>query len=67
MVLSKRSLVVGVAALIGAGVLTTGAGLHLSKSWALFKPSPKETVDEVFGSISRLAAFLQAHDPVTAI
>ncbi len=48
MVLSKRSLVVGVAALIGAGVLTTGAGLHLSKSWALFKPSPKETVDEVW-------------------
>jgi carboxyl-terminal processing protease len=48
MVLSKRSLVVGVAALVGAGVLTTGAGLHLSKSWALFKPSPKETVDEVW-------------------
>ena len=48
MVLSKRSLTVGVAALIGAGVLTTGAGLHLSKSWALFKPSPKETVDEVW-------------------
>jgi carboxyl-terminal processing protease len=48
MVLSKRNLVVGVAALIGAGILTTGAGLHLSKSWALFKPSPKETVDEVW-------------------
>jgi carboxyl-terminal processing protease len=48
MVLSKRNLVIGVAALIGAGVLTTGAGLHLSKSWALFKPSPKETLDEVW-------------------
>jgi carboxyl-terminal processing protease len=48
MVLSKRNLVIGVAALIGAGVLTTGAGLHLSKSWAIFKPSPKETLDEVW-------------------
>jgi carboxyl-terminal processing protease len=48
MVLSKRNLVLGVAALIGAGVLTTGAGLHLSKSWAIFKPSPKETLDEVW-------------------
>jgi carboxyl-terminal processing protease len=48
MVLSKRSLVLGVTALVSAGVLTTGAGLHLSKSWALFKPSPKETVDEVW-------------------
>jgi carboxyl-terminal processing protease len=48
MVLSKRNLVLGVAALVGAGVLTTGAGLHLSKSWAIFKPSPKETLDEVW-------------------
>jgi carboxyl-terminal processing protease len=48
MVLSKRNLVLGVTALVGAGVLTTGAGLHLSKSWAIFKPSPKETLDEVW-------------------
>jgi carboxyl-terminal processing protease len=48
MVLSKRNLALGVTALVGAGVLTTGAGLHLSESWALFKPSPKETVDEVW-------------------
>jgi carboxyl-terminal processing protease len=48
MVLSKRNLVLGVAALVGAGVFTTGAGLHLSKSWAIFKPSPKETLDEVW-------------------
>jgi carboxyl-terminal processing protease len=48
MVLSKRNLVLGLAALVGAGVLTTGAGLHLSKSWAIFKPSPKETLDEVW-------------------
>jgi carboxyl-terminal processing protease len=48
MALSKRNLVLGVAALVGAGVLTTGAGLHLSKSWAIFKPSPKETLDEVW-------------------
>jgi carboxyl-terminal processing protease len=48
MVLSKRNLVLGITALVGAGVLTTGAGLHLSKSWAIFKPSPKETLDEVW-------------------
>jgi carboxyl-terminal processing protease len=48
MVLSKRNLALGVAALVGAGVLTTGAGLDLSKSWAIFKPSPKETLDEVW-------------------
>jgi carboxyl-terminal processing protease len=53
MVLSKRNLVLGVAALVGAGVLTTGAGLQLSKSWAIFKPSPKETVDEVWQIIDR--------------
>jgi carboxyl-terminal processing protease len=48
MVLSKRNLVLGITVLVGAGALTTGAGLHLSKSWALFKPSPKETLDEVW-------------------
>ncbi|MGB8701618.1 MAG: carboxyl-terminal processing protease CtpC, partial [Thermosynechococcaceae cyanobacterium] len=48
MVLSKRGLALGAAAIVGAGVLATGAGLRLSKSWAQFKPSPKETIDEVW-------------------
>jgi carboxyl-terminal processing protease len=52
MVLSKRTLILGATALMGAGVLVTGAGLHWSRSWALFKPSPKETVDEVWQVIN---------------
>jgi carboxyl-terminal processing protease len=52
MVLSKRALVLSTTALLGVGVVVTGAGLHWSKSWALFKPSPKETVDEVWQVIN---------------
>jgi carboxyl-terminal processing protease len=45
--LSKRSLALGATALIGAGVVT-GVGFYVSKSWALFRPSPKEVIDEVW-------------------
>jgi carboxyl-terminal processing protease len=48
MMVSPRNLTLGAAALVGAGILATGTGLHLSKSWALFKSSPKETIDEVW-------------------
>jgi carboxyl-terminal processing protease len=48
MVLSKRNLALSAAALLGAGVLAAGAGSYSPKSWALFKPSPKETIDEVW-------------------
>jgi carboxyl-terminal processing protease len=47
MSLSKRSLALGATALLGAGI-ATGAGFRLSKSWALFKASPKEVIDEVW-------------------
>ncbi len=52
MVISKRSLVLGATALVGSGVVITGAGLHLSKSWAL-RNSPKEIVDEVWQVVNR--------------
>lgn len=52
MVISKRSLVLGATALVGAGVVVTGTGLHLSRSWAL-RNSPKEIVDEVWQVINR--------------
>jgi carboxyl-terminal processing protease len=48
MVASKRNLFLGTVALFGAGTLAVGIGLHSTKSWALFKPSPKETIDEVW-------------------
>jgi carboxyl-terminal processing protease len=48
MVASKRNLFLGTVALVGAGTLAVGIGLHSTKSWALFKPSPKETLDEVW-------------------
>lgn len=48
MAFPMRSLLLGAAALAGSGVLAIGAGLHLSKSWALFKASPKEVIDEVW-------------------
>ncbi len=48
MVLSKRDLILGATALVGAGFFVTGTGLRLSKSWASFKSSPKETIDEVW-------------------
>lgn len=48
MVISKRGLVVGTTALLSIGVAVTGAGIHLSKSWAVFRESPKELIDEVW-------------------
>ncbi|MCM1983448.1 carboxyl-terminal processing protease CtpC [Lyngbya confervoides] len=49
MVISTRGLVLGTTALLGTGVVVTGAGLsQLPSSWALFKESPKETIDEVW-------------------
>ncbi len=47
MSLSKRSLALGATVLIGAGVVT-GVGFYFSKSWALFRPSSKEVIDEVW-------------------
>ncbi|MGB7415032.1 MAG: carboxyl-terminal processing protease CtpC [Thermosynechococcaceae cyanobacterium] len=52
MVFSKRGLVLGATALVGASVVLTGAGLHFSKSLAVFKESPKEIVDEVWQVIN---------------
>ena len=52
MAVSKRGFVLGATALVGASVVITGAGLHFSKSWALFKESPKEIVDEVWQVIN---------------
>lgn len=52
MVISKRGLVLGATALVGASVVVTGAGLHFSKSWALLKEGPKEIVDEVWQVIN---------------
>lgn len=52
MVFSKRGLVLGATALVGASVVLTGAGLHFSKSWALLKEGPKEIVDEVWQVIN---------------
>ena len=48
MVISKRGLVLAATALVGTGVVVTGAGLSRLPSWALFKESPKETIDEVW-------------------
>jgi carboxyl-terminal processing protease len=48
MIVSQRNLTLCAIALVGAGVLATGTGQHFSKSWALFKSSPKETIDEVW-------------------
>lgn len=48
MVFSKRGLVLAATALVGTGVVVTGAGLSRLPSWALFRESPKETIDEVW-------------------
>ncbi|MGF1601869.1 MAG: carboxyl-terminal processing protease CtpC [Thermosynechococcaceae cyanobacterium] len=52
MVISKRGLVLGATALVGASIVLTGAGLHFSRSWALFSDGPKEIVDEVWQVIN---------------
>ncbi len=52
MVFSTRGFVLGTTALLGAGAVVTGAGLHLSSSWAVFRESPKEVIDEVWQVIN---------------
>ncbi|NJK40345.1 MAG: PDZ domain-containing protein [Acaryochloridaceae cyanobacterium SU_2_1] len=47
MVFAKDNLVLGATALVGAGVVVIGANLWQT-SWAVFKESPKEIVDEVW-------------------
>lgn len=51
MVISKDGLILGTTALVGAGVVVIGANLWQS-SWAVFKESPKEVVDEVWQVIN---------------
>ncbi|NCJ06367.1 PDZ domain-containing protein [Synechococcales cyanobacterium C] len=53
MVFSTRGLVLGATALLGAGAVVTGAGLHLSSSWAVFRDSPKEVIDQVWQVINQ--------------
>lgn len=53
MVITKRSLVLGTAAVVLTTVAVTGAGLHLSQSQAFLRESPKELVDEVWQIIDR--------------
>lgn len=48
MAIAKRGLVVGATAVAAAGVIVTGAGLHLSQGKAFFDDSPKEVIDEVW-------------------
>ena len=52
MAVSKRDFVLGATALVGACAVIWGASQHLSTSWALFKESPKEVVDEVWQVIN---------------
>ncbi|AFY60018.1 carboxyl-terminal processing protease CtpC [Synechococcus sp. PCC 6312] len=51
--LKKQGLVVGATALLTVAVALAGAELHPSKSWAGFRQSPKELVDEVWQVIDR--------------
>ncbi|HEY9888116.1 MAG TPA: S41 family peptidase, partial [Candidatus Obscuribacterales bacterium] len=48
MAIAKRGLVLGATAIAVAGVIVTGAGLHLSQGKAFFEESPKEIIDEVW-------------------
>lgn len=48
MAIAKRGLVLGATAVAVAGVIVTGAGLHLSQGQAFFEESPKEVIDEVW-------------------
>ena len=48
MVISKRGLILGSTALVGTGVVVTGAGLSQLPSSLAFRESPKETIDEVW-------------------
>ena len=49
--ISKDRLILGTTVLVGAGVVVIGANLWQS-SWAVFKESPKEVVDEVWQVIN---------------
>jgi len=51
--MTKRGLVLGATAVALTAVSITGAGIHLSKSQAFFRESPKEVVDEVWQIIDR--------------
>lgn len=62
MAIAKRGLVVGATAVAVAGVIVTGAGIHLSQGKAFFEESPKEVIDEVWQLVDRTyvdAAFNQ--------
>lgn len=50
---TTRILVLGATAVTISAVTITGAGLHLSRSLAFFRDSPKEIVDEVWQVIDR--------------
>lgn len=52
MVLTKRGLILGTTATLVAAVTVTGTGIQLSKSWAGFRASPKELIDEVWQAIN---------------
>jgi carboxyl-terminal processing protease len=51
--IAKRGLIVGATALLTATVAVTGAGIHLSKSLAGFRESPKQLVDEVWQVVNQ--------------
>ncbi len=53
MTTTTRILVLGATALTISAITVTGAGLHLSRSLAFFRDSPKEIVDEVWQVIDR--------------
>jgi carboxyl-terminal processing protease len=53
MTITKRAFVLSATAAAVTAVIVTGAGLHLSKSQAFFRESPKEIVDEVWNVIDR--------------
>lgn len=53
MVIAKRGIVLGATAAMVAAIAITGVGLHLPKSLAGLKESPKELVDEVWQIIDR--------------
>lgn len=53
MTITKRAFVLSATAAAVTAVIVTGAGLHLSKSQAFFRESPKEIVDEVWNVVDR--------------
>ena len=53
MAIAKRGLVLGATAVAVAGVIVTGAGIHLSQGKAFFEESPKEVIDEVWQLVDR--------------